>query len=268
MAQFLLSNARKIILVNKQSQQINIARTILNNNSHNRRNVVRQALIKRSFFSTPFHFESHTMNVPSMGDSITEGTMVEWLKDVGDYAAEDEVIAIVETDKVSVDIRAPVSGTITEILAALDTNVEVGQELVRFDTDGQAPAATTTTSEASAKKEEEQVVVKTEATPTPPASSVGTTTAIAASHGRIPSIRFRHGKRSVIQEILGLPKSDSTGSSVSFEYAKDDLYFKVEKPNFTVKTKSISDEEMELINLGGADDSWEISSRNLVITKT
>ena len=48
------------------------------------------------------------MNVPSMGDSITEGTMVEWLKDVGDYAAEDEVIAIVETDKVSVDIRAPV----------------------------------------------------------------------------------------------------------------------------------------------------------------
>ena len=82
MAQFLLSNARKIILVNKQSQQINIARTILNNNSHNRRDVVRQALIKRSFFSTPFHFESHTMNVPSMGDSITEGTMVEWLKDV------------------------------------------------------------------------------------------------------------------------------------------------------------------------------------------
>ena len=37
------------------------------------------------------------MNVPSMGDSIAEGTMVEWLKDVGDYAAEDEVIAIVET---------------------------------------------------------------------------------------------------------------------------------------------------------------------------
>ena len=186
MAQFLLSNARKIILVNKQSQQINIARTILNNNSHNRRDVVRQALIKRSFFSTPFHFESHTMNVPSMGDSITEGTMVEWLKDVGDYAAEDEVIAIVETDKVSVDIRAPVSGTITEILAALDTNVEVGQELVRFDTDGQAPAATTTTSEASAKKEEEQVVVKTEATSTPPASSVGATTTVAATHGRIP----------------------------------------------------------------------------------
>ena len=66
--------------------------------------------------------------------------MVEWLKDVGDYAAEDEVIAIVETDKVSVDIRAPVSGTVVEILADLDTNVEVGQELVRFDTDGEAPA--------------------------------------------------------------------------------------------------------------------------------
>ena len=137
MAQFLLSNARKIILVNKQSQQINIARTILNNNSHNRRDVVRQALIKRSFFSTPFHFESHTMNVPSMGDSITEGTMVEWLKDVGDYAAEDEVIAIVETDKVSVDIRAPVSGTITEIMAALDTNVEVQlEDFVLINTPG------------------------------------------------------------------------------------------------------------------------------------
>ena len=79
-------------------------------------------------------FEEHIMSVPSMGDSITEGTVVEWLKEVGDFAQEDEVIAIVETDKVSVDIRAPVSGVVTNIMADIDAVVEVGNELVSFDT--------------------------------------------------------------------------------------------------------------------------------------
>ena len=47
------------------------------------------------------------------------------MKEVGDFAQEDEVIAIVETDKVSVDIRAPVSGVVTNIMADIDAVVEV-----------------------------------------------------------------------------------------------------------------------------------------------
>ena len=220
-----------------------------------------RSLIRRNFFSTPLALEQHTMNVPSMGDSITEGTMVEWLKDVGDYAAEDEVIAIVETDKVSVDIRAPVSGTVVEILAALDTNVEVGQELVRFDTDGEAPAdvaaPNTGAPESSPEPQQEEkvAVVSSESTAKPAVES-------SVSHGRTPSIRFRHGKRNVIDEMLGFGKGNA---QVQFNYTKEDLYFKLEHPDFTVKPKPMSEKEMEMINSGGADDSWDVLPGNATV---
>ena len=58
-----------------------------------------------------------TMKVPSMGDSITEGTIVEWVKKPNEFVAKDDVVVVVETDKVSVDIRATVSGTIVETKA-------------------------------------------------------------------------------------------------------------------------------------------------------
>ena len=201
------------------------------------------------------------MNVPSMGDSITEGTMVEWLKDVGDYAAEDEVIAIVETDKVSVDIRAPVSGTVVEILAALDTNVEVGQELVRFDTDGEAPANVATPAAEAPKsppepQQEEKVAVAS------PAAAAKPAVESSSSHGRTPSIRFRHGKRNVIDEMLGFGKGNA---QVQFNYTKEDLYFKLEHPDFTVKPKPMSEKEMEMINSGGADDSWDVLPGNATV---
>ena len=49
------------------------------------------------------------MPVPNMGDSITEGTIVEWAKKEGDYVAVDDIIVLIETDKVSVDVRAEVA---------------------------------------------------------------------------------------------------------------------------------------------------------------
>jgi 2-oxoglutarate dehydrogenase E2 component (dihydrolipoamide succinyltransferase) len=55
-----------------------------------------------------------TMKVPTMGDSITEGTIVEWVKKTGEFIAKDDVLVVVETDKVSVDVRASVSGIVQE----------------------------------------------------------------------------------------------------------------------------------------------------------
>ena len=51
--------------------------------------------------------------VPSMGDSITEGTVVEWTAQVGDGVAVDDVVVVIETDKVSVEVRTPIAGAIS-----------------------------------------------------------------------------------------------------------------------------------------------------------
>jgi 2-oxoglutarate dehydrogenase E2 component (dihydrolipoamide succinyltransferase) len=57
--------------------------------------------------------EKITVNVPSMGDSITEGTIVSWTVNVGQSVKEGDVLALVETDKVTVDIKAQMDGIIT-----------------------------------------------------------------------------------------------------------------------------------------------------------
>ncbi|KAH8044422.1 alpha-glucuronidase [Aureococcus anophagefferens] len=83
-------------------------------------------------------FAAHTMNVPSMGDSITEGTIAGVEKAVGDAVALDEIVAIIDTDKVSVEVRADAAGVIEEIFVAEDDNVEVGAQLLRIETNGAA----------------------------------------------------------------------------------------------------------------------------------
>ncbi|CEG49888.1 dihydrolipoyllysine-residue succinyltransferase component of 2-oxoglutarate dehydrogenase [Plasmopara halstedii] len=72
---------------------------------------------------------SETVPVPSMGDSISEGTVVEWLKAPGDFVGTDEVVVVLETDKVSVDVRTPFSGVLEAQLAQVDENVSVGAPL-------------------------------------------------------------------------------------------------------------------------------------------
>jgi 2-oxoglutarate dehydrogenase E2 component (dihydrolipoamide succinyltransferase) len=73
--------------------------------------------------------------VPSMGDSITEGTIVDLPVSVGSYVDADEVVVVLETDKVSVDVRSPEAGQIKELLGKIDEVVQVGSPLFQIDTD-------------------------------------------------------------------------------------------------------------------------------------
>merc|ERR1719397_1045185 len=80
------------------------------------------------------------MNVPNMGDSISEGTIVELCFKSGDYVNIDDIVAIIETDKVSIDVRASSSGVIEDYHCSVDDTVVVGAKLVTINPDGQAPA--------------------------------------------------------------------------------------------------------------------------------
>jgi 2-oxoglutarate dehydrogenase E2 component (dihydrolipoamide succinyltransferase) len=81
------------------------------------------------------------IKVPSLGESITEATVAKWLKRPGEAVAADEPIAELETDKVTLEVPAPASGTLAEILAEEGANVPVGAVLGRI-ADGLAGALT------------------------------------------------------------------------------------------------------------------------------
>ncbi|PNL18152.1 2-oxoglutarate dehydrogenase, E2 component, dihydrolipoamide succinyltransferase [Micrococcus sp. FDAARGOS_333] len=72
---------------------------------------------------------SETVNLPALGESVTEGTVSRWLKEVGDEVAVDEPLVEVSTDKVDTEIPSPVAGVLEEILVEEDDTVEVGAPL-------------------------------------------------------------------------------------------------------------------------------------------
>ncbi|CAN0067617.1 unnamed protein product [Ascophyllum nodosum] len=114
------------------------------------------------------HFSSGDVTivpVPSMGDSISEGTVVQWMKQPGDAVEADDVCVVLETDKVSIDVRAPSAGTLVEHLVAEGDTVEVGADLMKIDASGSASdsdgsASDSDSSEGAAKAEGEEPKAK------------------------------------------------------------------------------------------------------------
>lgn len=66
------------------------------------------------------------IKMPALGESVTEGTVTKWLKNVGDTVALDEPLLEVSTDKVDTEIPSPIAGTITQIVVTEDETVDVG----------------------------------------------------------------------------------------------------------------------------------------------
>ena len=80
------------------------------------------------------------VEMPELGESVTEGTITTWLKSVGDTVDVDEPLLEVSTDKVDTEIPSPVAGTIVEILAEEDDTIEVGAVIARIGDANAAPA--------------------------------------------------------------------------------------------------------------------------------
>src|SRR4051794_13544902 len=88
--------------------------------------------------------------MPAMGDSVSEGTILEWHKQEGDHISEDETLVEISTDKVDAEVPAPATGTIVKVPAAEGDTVHVGAVLAEISTNGDAPAP----AEAPAEAEE------------------------------------------------------------------------------------------------------------------
>ncbi|WP_347031001.1 2-oxoglutarate dehydrogenase, E2 component, dihydrolipoamide succinyltransferase [Brevibacterium paucivorans] len=97
--------------------------------------------------------ESSEVPMPALGESVTEGTITRWLKEVGEEVEVDEPLVEVSTDKVDTEIPSPVAGVLLEQLAAEDDEVEVGAPLARIGS-GDASAHDSADEEAAPQDEE------------------------------------------------------------------------------------------------------------------
>lgn len=78
------------------------------------------------------------LEMPKMGESITEGTILEWYKKIGDEIEQDETLLEIGTDKVDSEIPSPSSGVITMIMAEPNDVVDVGEVIARIETDSKS----------------------------------------------------------------------------------------------------------------------------------
>ena len=124
------------------------------------------------------------VTLPQMGESVAEGTVLEWLKSVGDSVETDETVVEVSTDKVDAEVPAPAAGTIAEILVEVDETVGVGTVLCRIAAGDPDEATTQAPAPAPPAPAEPQANAEPAA---PPAASDGEATPvarrIAGAHG-------------------------------------------------------------------------------------
>src|SRR3979409_1190813 len=76
---------------------------------------------------------------PAAGESVSEGTILEWRVKVGDPIRTDATIVEISTDKVDLELPSPATGTVSEILVEEGETVTVGQVIARISLDGSAP---------------------------------------------------------------------------------------------------------------------------------
>ncbi|GAA5795358.1 hypothetical protein HPULCUR_000714 [Helicostylum pulchrum] len=160
-----LNLGRQVIATRQLHVQVPTALTMSANKKLNTNN----------WMQTRFYADK-VVQVPQMAESISEGTLKQWVKNVGDFVRQDDEVATIETDKIDVTVNSPASGTIVEIYAQEEDNVSVGADFFKLELgeepkEGSAPAAKKeekVEKPVETKKEEE--APKAAAAPTPAAA--------------------------------------------------------------------------------------------------
>lgn len=170
------SSTKRLSIVKQlatSSTRLSIASTIVKRSiqtSSTRPSIIRSNNVRFTTTGLNLSFarnESTVVKVPEMAESITEGTLSSFSKQVGEYVAQDETLATIETDKIDVEVNAPVGGIITELLVQPDDTVVVGQEIAKIEP-GAAPEGSAAPAPAKEEPKKEEPAA---ATPTPAAAA-------------------------------------------------------------------------------------------------
>ena len=151
--------------------------------------------------------------MPAMGESVSEGVVLEWARQVGDAIEADDTIVEISTDKVDAEVPAPASGTVAEILAEPGETVTVGQVIGRIAAGAGAPQAQTPTPEPTGAH-----------LPRPEASSP----ANASPAGDVPTVELPEGSKVTpvakrVAAAHGIDLAGVHGSGPAGRIGKDDV---------------------------------------------
>jgi len=134
-------------------------------------NVARTLRLARARFHTSVRLlEIETVKVPGMAESITEGTLKQWQKKVGERVEQDEEVATIETDKIDVSVNAPKAGKIVEFLANEDDTVTVGQDLFKIEAGVEGETQSKSTEDPEAQEQPKETEPKDQQAPKQPSS--------------------------------------------------------------------------------------------------
>ena len=182
--------------------------------------------------------EAEDVTMPELGESVTEGTITQWLKSVGDKVEVDEPLLEVSTDKVDTEIPSPVAGTLVEILANEDDTVDVGAVIARIGDEAAAKSGSSKSDEsvtedkaepkaeekkAEAKQAEEKAEAKTETKSEPKAEAKPSKPAAQQSkpaEGNLPYVTPLVRK---LAEKHGVDLSSVEGTGVGGRIRKQDI---------------------------------------------
>jgi len=160
------------------------------------------------------------VQVPTLGESITEATLGQWLKQPGDVVKADEPIASLETDKVAVEVPSPISGVLTEQLFEEGAVVAVGAAIARVDGDEAAAKRSTTTSQPAVAEKDKTAVAKAEATGD--VAPAGPTPAQERDGSHNQALTLSPAVRRLVLEY-GLDPSAIKGTGKDGRLTKDDV---------------------------------------------
>ena len=164
------------------------------------------------------------ITMPALGESVSEGTVTRWLKNVGDSVAVDEALLEVSTDKVDTEIPSPVAGTLLAIDVAVDTTVAVGARLGLIGASGavsapvSAPAPVTPTVSAPAPTPPPAQVSTPVAAPVTPAPVTPAPVAVAQPQDAYVTPIVRK-----LANDLGVNLADIKGSGIGGRIRKEDV---------------------------------------------
>ncbi|MFZ3034979.1 MAG: 2-oxoglutarate dehydrogenase complex dihydrolipoyllysine-residue succinyltransferase [Parvibaculum sp.] len=131
------------------------------------------------------------VKVPALGESVTEATVAQWFKKVGDAVSVDEPLVELETDKVTVEVPAPASGVLSEILIEPGTTVEIGAILASIG-EGSGKVAAKPAAKKEEPRKEEPKKAEAALAPTPaaaPAPKPAPAPAAKAAEAQAPAVR-------------------------------------------------------------------------------
>ena len=164
------------------------------------------------------------VTVPALGESITEATLGEWLKQPGDPVKADEPIASLETDKVSVEVPSPVAGTMGEHAVKVGDTVSVGAMIATIE-DGAAAPAKSEAADAPREPSAEAAQPAAEPTREEPEEAAGQQ---ASASGDAPAALSPSVRRAVLEH--GVDPSTIKGSGKDGRITKDDVVAAAQKP--------------------------------------